>query len=88
MHIFGKTIQNRLENKDFSLLFFMFIFLDFSLNTGRAIKKGRGEISKTEYAVFVYSKLESIYKKSSKFEEVRVQNLKKCLISNGMSPVS
>jgi hypothetical protein len=35
------------------------------------------KISKTEYAVFVYYKLESIYKKSSKFEEVMVQNQKK-----------
>jgi hypothetical protein len=35
------------------------------------------KISKTEYAVFVYYKLESKYKKSSKFEEVMVQNQKK-----------
>jgi hypothetical protein len=35
------------------------------------------KISKTEYAVFVYFKLESKYKKSSKFEEVMVQNKKK-----------
>jgi hypothetical protein len=42
------------------------------------------KISKTEYAVDVYYKLESKYKKSSKFEEVIVQNKKKSLISNGM----
>jgi hypothetical protein len=35
------------------------------------------KISKTEHAVFVYYKLESKYKKSSKFEEVMVQNKKK-----------
>jgi hypothetical protein len=35
------------------------------------------KISKTEYAVLVYYKLESIYKKSSKFEDVMVQNKKK-----------
>jgi hypothetical protein len=35
------------------------------------------KISKTEYAVFVYYKLESKYKKISKFEEVMVQNQKK-----------
>jgi hypothetical protein len=35
------------------------------------------EISKTEYAVFVIYKLESKYKKYSKFEEVMVQNQKK-----------
>jgi hypothetical protein len=40
------------------------------------------KISKTEYAVFVYYKLESKYKKSSKFEEVMVQNQKK--MSDGM----
>jgi hypothetical protein len=52
----------------------MFIFLDFSLNTTRVIKKGGGKISKTMY---VYYKLESKYKKSSKFEKVMVQNQKK-----------
>jgi hypothetical protein len=46
-------------------------------------KKGV-KISKTEYAVFVYYKLESKYKKSSKFEEVMVQNQKKSVISTGM----
>jgi hypothetical protein len=35
------------------------------------------KISKTEYAVFVYYKLESKYKKICKFEEVMVQNQKK-----------
>jgi hypothetical protein len=55
----------------------MFIFLDFSLNTSRAIKKEGVKISKSEYAVFVYYKLESKYKKSSKFEEVMAQNQKK-----------
>jgi hypothetical protein len=35
------------------------------------------KIKKTEYAVFVFYKLESTYKKSSKFEEVMVQNQKK-----------
>jgi hypothetical protein len=43
----------------------------------RAIKKKEVKILKTEYAVFVYYKLESKYKKSSKFEEVMVQNPKK-----------
>jgi hypothetical protein len=37
------------------------------------------KISKTEYAVFVYYKLESKYKKSNKFEEVMVQNQKKIM---------
>jgi hypothetical protein len=55
----------------------MFIFLDFSLNTSRAIKKGGGENFKSRYVVFVLYKLESKYKKSSKFEEVMVQNQKK-----------
>jgi hypothetical protein len=32
---------------------FKFIFLDFSLNTSRPIKKEGVKISKTEYAVFV-----------------------------------
>jgi hypothetical protein len=45
----------------------MFVSLDFSLNTSEAIKKEGVKISKTEYAVFVYYKLESRYKKSSKF---------------------
>jgi hypothetical protein len=35
------------------------------------------KISKTEYAVFVYYKLESKCKKSNKFEKVMVQNKKK-----------
>jgi hypothetical protein len=35
------------------------------------------KISKTEYAVFVQYKVESKYKKSSKFEEIMVQNQKK-----------
>jgi hypothetical protein len=35
------------------------------------------KISQTENAVFVYYKLESKYKKSSKFEELMVQNQKK-----------
>jgi hypothetical protein len=48
----------------------MFIFLDFSLNTSRAMKKEGVKISKTKYAFFVYYKQESRYKKSSKFEEV------------------
>jgi hypothetical protein len=55
----------------------MFIFLDFSLNTSRAIKKEGVKISKTEYTVFVYYKQDSKYKKSSKFEEVMVHNKKK-----------
>jgi hypothetical protein len=55
----------------------MFIFLDFSLNTSRVIKKEGVNITKTEYVVFVYYKLESKYNKSSKFEEVMVQNQKK-----------
>jgi hypothetical protein len=59
----------------------MFIFLDFSLNTSRAIKKEGVKISKTEYAVFVYYKLESKYKKSSKFEKVMIQNQQKIMIS-------
>jgi hypothetical protein len=54
----------------------MFIFLDFSLNTSRAIKKERVKISKPEYAVFMYYKKIKI-EKSSKFEEVMVQNQKK-----------
>jgi hypothetical protein len=41
------------------------------------MKKGGVKISKTENAVFVYYNLESEYKKSSKFEEVMVQNQKK-----------
>jgi hypothetical protein len=65
----------------------MFIFLDFSLNTSRAIKKGGLKILKTEYAVFVFYKLQSKYKKSSKFEGFMLQNLKNCLISNGIRQV-
>jgi hypothetical protein len=47
------------------------------MNTSRAIKKEGVKFSKTEYAVFVYYKLESKFKKSNKFEEVMVQNQKK-----------
>jgi hypothetical protein len=41
----------------------MFIFLDFSLNTSRAIKKEGVKISKTEYEVFVQYQVEQTYKK-------------------------
>jgi hypothetical protein len=47
------------------------------LKTSKAIKKGGVKISKTEYAVFVYYKQVSKYKKSSKFEEFMIQNQKK-----------
>jgi hypothetical protein len=57
------TIQNRLKNKEFSLHFFvfMFIFFDFSLNTPRAIKKEEGKISKTKHAVFVQYQVDQTY---------------------------
>jgi hypothetical protein len=54
------------------------------LNTSRALKKGGVQISKTEYADFVYDKFESKFKKPKKFEEVMVQNKKKNLISIGL----
>jgi hypothetical protein len=64
-------------------------FFRFFFEHLKSHKKGGVEISKTEYAVFVYYKLESIYKTSSKFEEVMVQNQKKnvwsqmeCVIKN------
>jgi hypothetical protein len=57
----------------------MFISLDFSLNTSRAIKKGGVKILKTEYAVFVYYKLESKYKNNKSaiyiFEYFEKKNL-------------
>jgi hypothetical protein len=59
----------------------MFIFLEHF----KSHKKG-GENFKN--SVFIYYKLESQYKKSSKFEEVMVQNQKKkCLISKGIRQI-
>jgi hypothetical protein len=52
----------------------MFTFIDFSL-----------KISKTEYAVFVYYKLESInIKNLANLKRLWSKIKKKCLISNGM----
>jgi hypothetical protein len=52
-----------------SFLVNMFIFLDFSLNTSRAIKKEGLKISKTKYAVFVYYKL-------AKFDKLFYEDIK------------
>jgi hypothetical protein len=62
-------------------------FLRFFFEHFKTHKKEGAKILKTKYAVFVYYKLESKYKKSSKFEEVIVQSQKKCLISNDMRQI-
>jgi hypothetical protein len=41
----------------------MLIFLNFSLSTSRAIKKGGAKISKTEFVVFVHYQVEQTYLK-------------------------
>jgi tagatose-1,6-bisphosphate aldolase len=59
----------------------MFIFLDFSLNTSRPIKKKGVKIFKTEYAVFVQYEVEQTYKK---IRTIGQHEEMSCLISNGM----